>query len=107
MLCLGLLPSLYDVNCWTLLLGPQKSLRPQITKETRKFETHREGPLFNGGDKMLAFLPRWLEVDFVNDLVTILLSVRQTSSKFSRMIILDSPLLQPLPNLRGHVPCTV
>lgn len=24
---------------------------------------------------MFAFLPRWLEVDFVNDLVTILLSV--------------------------------
>lgn len=34
-----------------------------------------QGSLLNGGDKILVFLPRWLEVDFVNDLVTILVSV--------------------------------
>lgn len=32
-----------------------------------------ESPFLNGGDKILVFLPRNLEVDFVNDLVTFLL----------------------------------
>lgn len=41
---------------------------------------------------MLAFLPRWLEVDFVNDLVTILLSVEVD---LIQILQNDNPRLSP------------
>lgn len=34
-----------------------------------------QGPFLNGGNKTAVFLPRRVGVDFVNDLMTILLSV--------------------------------
>ena len=41
---------------------------------------------------MPAFLPRWLEVDFVNDLVTILLSVE---ADLTQILQNDYPRLFP------------
>jgi hypothetical protein len=67
--------------------------------------------------KISIFLPRRLEVDFVNDLVIFLLSVegdlthlmllRQTSPKLPQIIIPDSSLPGPLPFLVGDVTCTL
>ena len=44
----------------------------QITRETRNVK--HTGPLLSGGDKIFVFLPRRLGVDFLNNLVTYLLS---------------------------------
>lgn len=64
------------------------------------------GPLLSGRDKITDFLSRMLGVDFVNDLMTFLLSEeaelihlllqQQTSPKSSGMIIPDSSLPRPL-----------
>lgn len=91
-------------QAWYTDVGGPMSLHPLTTREQGMLNT--QGPLLHRKHKISVSLLRIPGMDFVNNMVTILLW-RQTSPKSPRMLIPDSSLPRLSPILRGGVTSTL
>lgn len=102
---------LYDVwsslECPVSMQGQMKNVgstrvrTPTDHQGSQECYTHG-GPLLSGGEKIPVFLPRCLGMDFVNNLVTFLLSVEADLTQIPQTAYPRLSLPRPLPMLWGR-----